>query len=114
MKEKKAVSRGRQLAGFWIRLACFAVLALCLFVCLYRAVRGPSTSDRIVAVNMTGTFVITIILFLALLMKEDYLVDIALIYAMLSFLAVVLLCRIYIGIHRQKNESKARGRKKDA
>ena len=30
MKEKKAVSRGRQLAGFWIRLACFALLALCL------------------------------------------------------------------------------------
>ena len=87
------------------------VLSLCLFVCLYRAVRGPSTSDRIVAVNMTGTFVITIILFLALLMKEDYLMDIALIYAMLSFLAVVLLCRIYIGRCRAK---KAREGKKDA
>ena len=87
------------------------VLGLCLFVCLFRAVRGPSTSDRIVAVNMTGTFVITIILFLSLLMKEDYLMDIALIYAMLSFLAVVLLCRIYIGIHKAK---KAREDKKNA
>ena len=86
-------------------------LSLCLFACLFRAVRGPSTSDRIMAVNMTGTFVITIILFLSLLMKEDYLVDIALIYAMLSFLAVVLLCRIYIGLHRAK---KAREEKKDA
>ena len=27
------------------------VLGLCLFVCLYRAVRGPSTSDRVVAVK---------------------------------------------------------------
>ena len=44
-------------------------------------------------------------------MHEDYLVDIALIYAMLSFLAVVLLCRIYIGIHRAKKEKEA---KKDA
>ena len=87
------------------------VLSLCLFVCLFRAVRGPSTSDRIVAVNMTGTFVITIILFLSLLMQEDYLMDIALIYAMLSFLAVVLLCRIYIGIHKAK---KAREDKKNA
>ena len=87
------------------------VLGLCLFVCLFRAVRGPSTSDRIVAINMTGTFVITIILFLALLLKEDYLVDIALIYAMLSFLAVVLLCRIYIGVHRAKKE---REEKRDA
>ena len=85
-----------------------AVLGLCLFVCLFRAVRGPSTSDRIVAVNMTGTITITIILFLALLLKEGYLMDIALIYAMLSFLAVVLLCRIYIGIHRAKKEKEAR------
>ena len=87
------------------------VLGLCLFVCLFRAVKGPTTADRIVAVNMTGTFIITIILFLSLLMHEDYLVDIALIYAMLSFLAVVLLCRIYIGIHRAKKEKEA---KKDA
>ena len=83
------------------------VLGLCLFVCLFRAVKGPTTSDRIVAVNMTGTFIITIILFLSLLMHEDYLVDIALIYAMLSFLAVVLLCRIYIGIYRAKKEKEA-------
>ncbi len=83
------------------------VLGLCLFVCLFRAVKGSTTADRIVAVNMTGTFIITIILFLSLLMHEDYLVDIALIYAMLSFLAVVLLCRIYIGIHRAKKEKEA-------
>ena len=83
------------------------VLGLCLFVCLFRAVKGPTTADRIVAVNMTGTFIITIILFLSLLMHEDYLVDIALIYAMLSFLAVVLLCRVYIGIHRAKKEKEA-------
>ena len=84
------------------------VLGLCLFVCLFRAVKGPTTADRIVAVNMTGTFVITIILFLSLLMHEDYLVDIALIYAMLSFLAVVLLCRIYIGIYREKREKEGK------
>ena len=40
-------------------------------------------------------------------MHEDYLVDIALIYAMPSFLAVVLLCRIYIGIYRAKKEKEA-------
>ena len=87
------------------------VLGLCLFVCLYRAVRGPSTADRIIAVNMTGTITIALILFLTLLLKEGYLMDIALMYAMLSFLAVVLLCRIYIGLHRAK---KAREEKKDA
>ena len=75
-----------------------------LFVCLFRAARGPSTADRVIAVNMTGTIVIALILLLALLLKEGYLMDIALIYAMLSFLAVVLLCRISIGVHRAKKE----------
>jgi len=81
-----------------------AILGLTLFVCLLRAVKGPSTSDRIIAVNMIGTITMLLIVLLALLMKEGYLMDIALIYAMLSFLAVVLLCKIYIGIHRAKKE----------
>ncbi|MBR4333581.1 MAG: sodium:proton antiporter [Clostridia bacterium] len=80
------------------------VLGICLFVCLFRAFRGPTAADRVIAVNMTGTIVITLILFLSLLLKEGYLVDIALIYAMLSFLAVVLLCRISIGAYRARRE----------
>ena len=81
-----------------------AILGLALFVCLFRAVKGPSTSDRIIAVNMIGTITMLLIVLLALLMKEGYLMDIALIYAMLSFLAVVLLCKIYIGIYRARKE----------
>ena len=39
---------------------------------------------------------------LAFLMNEGYLVDIAMIYTMLSFLAVVLLTKIYMGVYREK------------
>ena len=35
-------------------------------------------------------------------MHEGDLVDIALIYVMLSFLAVVLLTKIYMGVYREK------------
>ena len=87
-----------------LMMAAMAVLGVCLFVCLFRAFRGPTPSDRVIAVNMTGTIVITLILFLSLLLKEGYLVDIAVIYAMLSVLAVVLLCRISIGVHRAGKE----------
>lgn len=82
--------------------AALVVLGVCLFVCLCRAVRGPSTADRIIATNMIGTITILLIILLSLLMREGYLMDIALIYAMLSFLAVVLLCRVFIGIHRAR------------
>jgi len=80
------------------------ILGVSLFVCLFRAVKGPSTSDRIIAINMIGTITMLLILLLSLLTKEGYLMDIALIYAMLSFLAVVLLCKIYIGIYRARKE----------
>ena len=77
------------------------LLGLCLVVCLFRAFRGPKTADRVVAVNML------LILFLALLMQEGFLMDVALIYTLLSFLTVMLLCRIFIGSYRQRHEKEA-------
>ncbi len=72
-------------------------LAIMTFFCLIRAVKGPRTADRIVAVNMMGTMVMVMIAILALLLKEGYLVDICLIYAMISFLAVIVLTKVYMG-----------------
>ena len=78
------------------------VIAVLLFACLIRAIRGPRIADRVIAVNMMGTLVVITICVLAFLMGEDYLVDVAMIYTMLSFLAVVVLTKIYMGIYREK------------
>ena len=75
---------------------------ICIFFCLVRAIKGPRTSDRIVAVNMIGTMTIIIIAILSIYLKESYLLDICLIYAMLSFLAVVVLTKVYMGVHREQ------------
>ena len=80
------------------------MLALLTIACLVRAVRGPSIADRLVAVNMMGTIVMVIIAVLALLMDEEYLVDICLIYAMISFLAVVVLTKVYTGVYIEYRE----------
>ena len=76
-----------------------AVLGVLLFLCLLRAVIGPRIADRVVGINMIGTIVIMMIAILSLMLGEGYLVDIAIIYAMLSFLAVVVLAKIYIGVY---------------
>lgn len=76
-----------------------AVLGVLLFLCLLRAILGPRIADRVVGINMIGTIVIMMIAVLALMLGEGYLVDIAIIYAMLSFLAVVVLAKIYIGVY---------------
>ena len=83
-----------------------SVLALMLVLCLVRAVIGPRIADRLVAVNMMGTMVMASIALLAVLKNEGYLVDICLIYAMISFLAVVVLTRIYTGVYREAEEHK--------
>lgn len=80
------------------------VLAVLTIFCLIRAVLGPTIADRLVAVNMMGTIVMVIIAVLALLMDEDYLVDICLIYAMISFLAVVVLTKVYTGVYIEYRE----------
>ena len=78
------------------------IIGLLLIACLIRAIRGPRIADRVIAINMTGTLVVIVICVLAFLMGEDYLVDVAMIYTMLSFLAVVVLTKIYMGIYREK------------
>lgn len=88
----------------YIYTTVLIILALMLLACLLRAVRGPRIADRLVAINMMGTMVMVMISVLALKMNEGYLIDICLIYAMISFLAVVVLSKVYIGIYRERQE----------
>ncbi len=82
---------------------CMGVLGVLLLLCLLRAVLGPRIADRIIAVNVMNTLVVILICILALRLGEGYLTDIAMLYTMLSFLAVVLLTKIYVGVWRQRH-----------
>ncbi|MCF2656914.1 monovalent cation/H+ antiporter complex subunit F [Lacrimispora saccharolytica] len=77
-------------------------LAIILFACLIRAIMGPRVADRVIAVNMMGTVVMVMISILALLLKEGYLMDICLIYACISFLAVVVITKVYLGVFAER------------
>ena len=83
------------------------VIGLLIIACLVRAIRGPRIADRVIAANMTGTLIVITICILSFLMGEGDLVDIAIIYTMLSFLAVVLLTKVYMGIYREKHRREA-------
>ena len=83
-------------------IICMIILAICMIACLIRAIIGPRISDRIVAINMIGTMTIIMITIMSLLLHEGYLVDVAMLYAMLSFLAVVVLTKVYMGVYVEK------------
>lgn len=93
-----------------IFLVVLIVLAILFFACLLRAVKGPRVADRLVAVNMIGTMVMVMIAILSLLLQEEYLLDIGLIYAMASFLAVIVLAKVYIGIYEEQHLDAEDGR----
>ena len=83
-------------------LVLLGIFAILLFVCLIRSIKGPRIADRIVSVNMIGTMVVVMISIASAMLHEDYLMDICLLYAMMSFLAVVVISKMYLGIYRQK------------
>ena len=85
------------------------VLAIMIILCLIRAIIGPRIADRIVATNMMGTIVMVIIAILAIMLGEGYLVDICIIYAMISFLAVIVLVKVYMGVYLQEKREDSHG-----
>ena len=89
----------------YLYITVLIILAVMLFACLIRAIKGPRVADRLMAVNMMGTMVMVIISMLALMLDEGYLVDVCLVYAMISFLAVVMLSKVYIGIYEEKRQT---------
>lgn len=87
--------------------AVVIVLAVLVIFSIIRSVLGPRIADRIIAINMTGTMIIMMIAILSVFLDENYLVDICLIYAMISFLGVVVLCKVYTGVYLQNRNRKA-------
>lgn len=88
-------------------LVTILILAVLIIISIIRSVLGPGISDRIIAVNMIGTIVIMLIAVLSLILDQNYLVDVCLIYAMISFLGVVVLCKVYTGVYLQRKHMKA-------
>ncbi|MGM9613265.1 MAG: monovalent cation/H+ antiporter complex subunit F [Butyricicoccus sp.] len=91
-----------------VSVICMLAVAVLIIFCLIRAVRGPSVPDRLVAVNMIGTMTIGTIAILSDTLGESYLLDVCLIYAMISFLAIVVLTKVYTGVYREHKQKEGK------
>ena len=77
------------------------LLALFMLALMPKVIRGPRFTDRIVAINAINTMVTASICLLSRLHRAGYLLDVALIYALLGFTATTLLTRL-LAADRQK------------
>ena len=71
-------------------LAVFATMALALV----RALAGPTVFDRIVAVNVFGTKTVLVVALLTAVTGNNDLIDVALVYALINFIAVVAVLKL--------------------
>jgi len=78
------------------RILTFSVLFLSgtIFICMLRAIKGPSAADRLIAVNVIGTKTIVLILIVSFLLHETYFVDVAIVYALISFLSSIVIAKV--------------------
>lgn len=78
---------------YGVALILFLVMigAMCI-----RSIIGPRSTDRIMSVNMLGTMTICSIAILSVILDEGYLADVALIYAMISFVAVLMMASMFV------------------
>lgn len=75
-------------------LVLAAVLAAVAFVlAMIRFVRGPHTFDRVVAFDVVTIVSITGIVLAALVGERAVYLDVALVYALISFLGVIVVAR---------------------
>lgn len=74
-------------------IGALALLGILILLSLLYAVLGRRFTDKIVAANMIGSLGVNSIVILAILIGTDYILDVGLVFALLSFLMVIVLCR---------------------
>jgi len=70
-----------------------ASLCVLIGLCIVRILLGPTTPDRVVALDAANTLVIAALIVLAALFREYVYIDVAIVYAMLSFVSTLYISR---------------------
>lgn len=70
------------------------VLVVSAAIVCYRIVVGPSTQDRVIALNIVGTNTAVAVALLAIVFDEPGFVDVAIAYGLLNFVASIALARL--------------------
>ena len=79
-------------------VAAIAIL-LAMLLAIIRAVLGPTIYDRILAVNVFGTKALLLIAVLGFLTDRPEFLDIAIVYALINFIATIAIMKFFRFAH---------------
>ena len=85
----------------YLLIGVLMFLSIGMSLALLRSIKGPRLADRIVAINIIGSLTSAAIAVLSVILQQTWLLDVCLIYCMISFLAVVVLAKISIASHKE-------------
>lgn len=88
----------------YLYIAALIALGVGILLALIRAIIGPRIADRVIGINMIGTLSLGAIAVIAVFLRETWLLDVSLVYCILSFLAVVVLAQVYIAAYRKRGK----------
>lgn len=84
-----------KLLGFEIMVISIAIMT---FFSLYVAYIGPTSAERVIAVNVITVKVTVIITLLAVILKQEKFIDVALIYGMMGYMATVVPAKLTVNV----------------
>ncbi|WP_342503506.1 Na(+)/H(+) antiporter subunit F1 [Lysinibacillus sp. FSL L8-0126] len=70
-------------------IAMIVVICLSMIAVIYRMVKGPSASDRVVALDSLGVSLISLIGLFSILVETSFFLEIILLLAILSFIGTM-------------------------
>ena len=73
------------------------VLMVACFLCLYRIAAGPTPADRAVGIDILGTLIVGFTCIFALMRGKDFYMNVALSWALLSFIGTITLAKYLEG-----------------
>lgn len=80
----------------FLRRAFFILLFSCM-LCLYRILRGPTSADRAVTIDMLGVLIVGFCAILGISTGRSWYIDIAIAWALQSFIATLALAKFLEG-----------------
>jgi len=78
-------------------LILLGIIGAAILLCLLRMVGGPTTADRAVAVDTTATVTTALLVLLGFAFERYVYLDVALVYAVLTFIGSVAIARYLEG-----------------
>lgn len=71
------------------------LLFIFMFVSMFRLFRGPTFHDRLISLNLVSVHIILILCFFSVLYEQSFFMDIAIIYALLSFSEIIAFLKLF-------------------